>query len=152
MLQTFNNETELGKLYISYPMVEALRDFSEGECSAPGGCFISFNQFGNYKYISGKSIDHSQIRKYTFPEWAEICCVFGMRISCLFESKRTLTFCDYRKNVTPESVFEKERTGNRNDVFILSAFPEFLQDYYPENFWKKMVTRSMNARSTCKQL
>ena len=32
MLISFDNETENGKLYISYPMVEALRDFEEGQC------------------------------------------------------------------------------------------------------------------------
>ena len=28
MLETFNNETELGKLYVSYPMVEAIKEIS----------------------------------------------------------------------------------------------------------------------------
>ena len=32
MLESFDNETENGKLYISYPMVEALRDFAPGIC------------------------------------------------------------------------------------------------------------------------
>ena len=31
MLESFDNETENGKLYISYPMVEALRDFEAGK-------------------------------------------------------------------------------------------------------------------------
>ncbi|MCR5236073.1 MAG: hypothetical protein K6E34_02585, partial [Lachnospiraceae bacterium] len=30
MLKSFDNETENGKLYISYPMVEALRDYNTG--------------------------------------------------------------------------------------------------------------------------
>lgn len=29
MLDSFDNETESGKLYISYPMIEALRDFGD---------------------------------------------------------------------------------------------------------------------------
>lgn len=32
MLEGFDNETENGKLYISYPMVEALRDYESGKC------------------------------------------------------------------------------------------------------------------------
>lgn len=32
MVETFDNETEAGKLYISYPMIEALRDFTEWSC------------------------------------------------------------------------------------------------------------------------
>lgn len=26
MLETFNNETELGKLYVSYPMIESIKE------------------------------------------------------------------------------------------------------------------------------
>ena len=63
MLASFDNETENGKLYISYPMVEALRDFAPGIC--------------------GK-------------------------------------------------------------VFILSAFPEFLLDYFKISFWKTCVKHSKN--------
>ena len=36
MLTNFDNETENGKLYISYPMVEALRDFESGRCGKKG--------------------------------------------------------------------------------------------------------------------
>lgn len=152
MLQTFNNETDQGKLYISYPMVEALRDYTAGECAAPSGCFLPFGQFGRYKHLSGYAAGHPQFKKYTFSEWEEICCIFGMRISCLFGSEQTLTFSGYRENVTPESVFEQERSSkSKNDVFVLSAFPEFLLDYYPENFWRKMVKRSTNLRNTCRQ-
>lgn len=32
MLETFDNETDTGKLYISYPMIEALRDFTPWSC------------------------------------------------------------------------------------------------------------------------
>ena len=32
MLESFDNETENGKLYISYPMVEPLRDYHPGKC------------------------------------------------------------------------------------------------------------------------
>ena len=33
MLENFDNEKENGKLHISYPMVEALRDYKPGKCS-----------------------------------------------------------------------------------------------------------------------
>ena len=33
MLDVFDNETENGKLYLSYPMIEAIRDYLPGGCS-----------------------------------------------------------------------------------------------------------------------
>lgn len=41
MLESFNNETENGKLYISYPMVEALRDYKPGVCGNREVCFVT---------------------------------------------------------------------------------------------------------------
>lgn len=40
MLESFDNETENGKLYISYPMVEALRDYEPGKCGDGADCFV----------------------------------------------------------------------------------------------------------------
>lgn len=51
MLVSFDNETENGKLYISYPMVEALRDFEEGKCGKAGQCLILVAEMGNYKFV-----------------------------------------------------------------------------------------------------
>lgn len=59
MLKSFDNETENGKLYISYPMVEALRDFEEGKCgiTADIRCHIhplQFRKRQNSKRIRSK--------------------------------------------------------------------------------------------------
>lgn len=43
MLKTFDNETENGRLYISYPMVEALFDYRVNDCLAFSNCFINYN-------------------------------------------------------------------------------------------------------------
>jgi len=102
-------------------MVEALRDYSSGECEAPSGCFLPLDQFGQYKHISGLNTGHPQIKKYTFAEWEEICDVFGMSISCLFGGAQTLSFSDYRRFVTPESVFERERSDALDEKNI---YPE----------------------------
>ena len=41
MLESFDNETENGKLYISYPMVEALRDYKPGLCGEKQACYVA---------------------------------------------------------------------------------------------------------------
>ena len=52
MLKSFNNETENGKLYISYPMVEALRDYKSGVCGDKAACFVAAADMKEYKNAS----------------------------------------------------------------------------------------------------
>lgn len=50
MLNTFNEETDLGKLYINYPMVESLRDqyaFEEEKCYRR--CMLDIDDIKKYK-------------------------------------------------------------------------------------------------------
>ena len=98
MLESFNNETENGKLYISYPMVEALRDFGAGEC-------------GNAEVIS---------------------------------------YEQYLDEASPHDIFmcEQALAGN-NKVFIISAFPEFLVDYFGMKLWKTCVKHAKNQLDIC---
>lgn len=86
MLETFNNETENGKLYINYPMVEALRDFTPGICGNGGDCYCRIEQFGDYKHISAYRGIYTDFREYTFEVWRELVNVFVMRVSCLMRS------------------------------------------------------------------
>ena len=51
MLENFDNETENGKLYISYPMVEALRDYNPGVCGNKEACYVSIDQMTEYKNL-----------------------------------------------------------------------------------------------------
>ena len=64
MLISFDNETENGKLYISYPMVEALRDFEEGQCGKKDNCFIAIEKGDDYKAISAARSHYQQFEKY----------------------------------------------------------------------------------------
>lgn len=38
--------------YISYPMVEALRDYEPGICGKRDACFVAVGEFGEYKKTS----------------------------------------------------------------------------------------------------
>ncbi len=55
LLDTFNNETENGKLYISYHMVEVLYDYIDGQCETYSGCFINSDEAKNYKKLVGNN-------------------------------------------------------------------------------------------------
>ena len=141
MLETFDNETENGKLYISYPMVEALRDYRDDSCGTGETCFCSISDMDKYKNISALRSGHNDFRKYDYSVWKEIVNTFALRVSCLLDKPSLMSFEEYR-DVTPKVIYDKQLIYiNDDSVFILSAFPEFLLDYFPGNFWKSCVKR-----------
>lgn len=72
MLESFDNETENGKLYISYPMVEALRDFEAGKCGNGDNCFVEISDLAEYKNISLRNSLNPHFRDYNIDVWKEI--------------------------------------------------------------------------------
>lgn len=86
MLLNFDNETENGKLYVNYPMVEALRDFACDTCGDGANCYCMLSQMNHYKYISADKSACKDFRKFTFEIWSALLNVFVMRISCLFRN------------------------------------------------------------------
>jgi hypothetical protein len=140
MLKSFDNETENGKLYISYPMVEALRDFVPDICGNKDECYCDIFEIGNYKKMSSEKAVYTDFRNYTFDIWKYIIDVFVMRISCLLNLEKVITFEEYRNFVNPEVVYANEkREIENNKVFVLSGFPEFLLDYFQISFWRTCV-------------
>ena len=149
MLDFFDNETENGKLYISYPMVEALYDYKEGLCESFTGCYIPFSELGNYKFLSGKDNPNASIH-FKIEEWKTIIRVFVVRLQCLLLVDR-IDFAWYRENVSSKNIYqcEKELSKKKQIVFVLSAFPEFLLDYFKIDFWNSMVKYSNQKYNSC---
>lgn len=142
MLDNFNNETENGKLYISYPMVEAIRDFSSNTCQPwTKECVWDLKQGDKYKELSGDQNKNAQIEKFNIEKWREVFSAFLMRIGCLFDVGQIPKYSFYREEVEPRTIFYKQNKKyiKKDKVFILSAIPEFLLDYNKEKFWRGMI-------------
>lgn len=145
MLISFNNETENGKLYINYPMVEALRDFRTGICGSKENCFVLSEELGKYTFLSIRNVDFPQFKMYDFQVWQAVIEVFSMRLSCLMNQSAVITYNQYVEIVTPLEIFKlEEKEILKNRVFIISAFPEFLLDYFGVKLWKKCVKHTEN--------
>ncbi|WP_050008087.1 hypothetical protein [Butyrivibrio sp. WCE2006] len=147
MLRTFDNETEAGKLYISYPMVEALRDIVVGECRSIRGCYIPIDRIGDYKRISSKGENTKNQSRYTIEDWREIITAFALKLACLNNLTAVMSYDQYKASVFPLEIyyFQKKRF-EYNDVFVLSAFPEFLLDYNRDPFWYNMIKKTITNR------
>lgn len=154
MLMSFDNETENGKLYISYPMVEALRDFEIGVCGKKDTCFIPVEELGDYKFLSAARSIYPQFKAYNFEIWKNVVDVFSMRLSCLMKQKNIISYEQYVETTSPYEILKlEEQEIQKNRVFILSAFPEFLLDYFGLKLWKKCVKHTMNLfeKQECKK-
>lgn len=146
MLDSFDNETENGKLYISYPMVEALRDYETGICGKRDVCFVIVEDLGEYKNVSAARSFNLHFRDYDIDTWKEIVDVFAMRVSCLLGQSDVVSYEQYLEKASPYNIYileEAEAANNR--VFVLSAFPEFLVDYFGMKFWKTCVKHTKNG-------
>lgn len=66
--------------------------------------------------------------------------VFAMRISCLMDSDSTITYEQYAEVVSPFAIYKMEGDAIQGQtVFVLSAFPEFLLDYFGVKLWRMCV-------------
>jgi hypothetical protein len=151
MLQVFDNETENGKLFVSYPMVEALYDYRAGDCQAFTGCFVPLDEIGGYKRLSGEGNLNAGARM-DYSHWKDAIEVFALRVRCLLELDE-MSFDDYRERVTPLAIYEAQRVtcSSRASVFVLSAFPEFLLDYFKRDFWNSHVKKTRRSFETCEK-
>lgn len=135
MLDTFDNETENGKLYINYPMCEAIRDCVDNSCVAFNGeCYVDY-RVANYKEITAfyeeiaNPMNH--ISRYTDNKWEMVFEVYIKRLSCLNNSQNVygIEMC---KKMTPAEIYkiQQKSAEERGKILVLSAFPEFLIDYF----------------------
>lgn len=88
---------------------------------------------------------YQQFRNFDYVVWKSAIEVYAMRLSCLMNQNRTISYKEYTEKITPYVILEMEATKtDMNRVFVLSAFPEFLLDYFGEKLWKTAVKRSSN--------
>ena len=137
MLETFDNETELGKLYISYPMVESIKDIS--------ACKQDYNTFNlplcdceNYKEIAGGKSDFGDYRNITKFMWFVACNASRKRASVIVSGNEITKYDVFIKTVTQKRIYEVQKNlfiKLNKMIGILNSIPLFLIEYYDEEFW-----------------
>lgn len=141
MIEIFNNETENGKLYISYPMVEALKHLLKNKVEIEN-YIVKIKENNNYKNFVSKNSDFTDLRKFKFEDWGFIISENLKRCLFLFEIKN-LNYEIYSKRIDQESIFYKQLDkyiSKEEKVLVLSAFPFFLIEYFGEEFFSLVVS------------
>lgn len=129
LLDFFSEETDKGKLYISYPMVEALKhisDFDEFKDSC-----VSCKKNMNYKKIvSDESQKHLiDFKNYDVEIWKLLISTHLKKMNYLCDNKFLLPI----QLFTQSRIFSDQITKYitpHSKVAVLSSFPVFVHDYY----------------------
>lgn len=140
ILNFFNEETEFGKLFISYPMVEALKHCSDA---------IDFKELKveakkeiKYKQKVNKECNKEFINMplYEPSIWFQLIDLHLKKMNQIVEDKFTFP----TKNISQSNIFLNQLDKYINidsTVAVLSSFPVFLFDYYGCEYILKLLSK-----------
>ena len=131
MLALFNNETEQGKLFISYPMIEAIRDINDHTEYLTRTARLDDCAGKHYKRLSaerGNAI-YQDARKINKPVWQGLISANLQKANYLISgSCNQIPVIDQH----PIAQAQLDQFLPRGEISILGAFPIFLADYFGE--------------------
>jgi hypothetical protein len=129
MLQFFNNETENGKLYVSYPMLEAYKD-----CPIPQK-LTQISLGADYKALVNQSCDQQihRISLFTKEQWTNQLSLHLQASNLLATGQNTIpTYETLLQELSQHNLFSQQLEKHikpSQEVMILSAFALFLVEY-----------------------
>ncbi|QEY10850.1 hypothetical protein [Cellvibrio sp. KY-YJ-3] len=130
MLVKFTEETEHGKLYISYPMVEALRDVATFADFVDLKIAINKCDGATYKQLSEsrRQAIPQDYRKISHQNWMDLIrysLIKSQKITCLEDPD-----CPSQLQIF---VAQSELMERAAEIYVLSAFPLFIREYFGNN-------------------
>lgn len=133
MLGIFDNETEQGKLCISYPMGEALKHIKD-DIDFKDICAISNPK---YKNLVSKSCDNIYIqpKKYTKDVWTRLITEHCKKANFIVFNQFEFPI-NFIEQLTIFMNQKEKYIDKENKVAVLSAFPLILLDYYGVSLFK----------------
>lgn len=129
LLAHFNEETQHGKLYISYPMVEAIKHL-KSDVPFENVCVAAKTNI-KYKALVSQSCDphYIQFAKLGAEHWKTVISEHCKKMQHLMDGRFALP----TRYVTQNEIFEQQldkHIRSKGEVAVLSAFPLLVADYY----------------------
>ena len=125
MSQLFNNETDLGKLYINYPMVESIYHFSELPDTNFNNRTVTIDKgFNGKEYKSLVNKESCIVKSKITPK--EMCYIIAHN----YYKARSISGCESNE-VSSEEVLKKqiELKNHNKSIQVLSMMPLLVMDY-----------------------
>lgn len=129
MLALFNNETEQGKLFISYPMIEAIRDIDDHTEYLTRTVRLKDCTGKHYKPLSAKRSNpiYADAKKIDKPTWQSLIAANLQKANYLISGKYNQTPVI---DQTLIAQIQLKQFLPRDEISVLAAFPIFLADYF----------------------
>ncbi|WP_088161835.1 hypothetical protein [Sphingobacterium sp. G1-14] len=138
MLEIFDEETDLGKLYISYPMVESIKHFSD-ELDFKN---LKVEAKENIKYKKLVSEEagkiYLQFSKYTMEIWKSLLITHLSKMNYIVTDNYILP----NQSFTQGKIFENQKEKyieKDSTISVLSGFPIFMFDYFGFTKFSKII-------------
>jgi hypothetical protein len=131
-LLKFNNETENGLLYLSYPMVESLRHYTDFKTFKD--LTVECKEKIGYKHISGVECDgkyQSFKEGYNHVIWKELIEAHLSKMNLIVTGNYLFPSLKFSQ----EEIFHNQESKFiklNSTVSVLSCFPIFLYDYFDD--------------------
>jgi hypothetical protein len=137
MLDHFDNETENGKLYVSYPMVEALKHIPKSGCFSDVVVSAKTKAqatFPNYKQLVAQCAVYPDITKLKKEHWDHIVTENLKKSNVLVNDLSHLPAHHEIGTLNQTAIFDKqlEKYIPQQLISVLSAFPFFIIEYFGE--------------------
>lgn len=139
MLMVFDNETEQGKLYVSYPMVESIKEIDE-EKRDYKRLQIPLQEVPKYKHSFGEKTLYGNYSTITKEMWL-YACIASVRQACLIVTdKYDCTYEQFIEYISQINIYHAEKEkyiNNKSGLFlaVLNSVPLFLVEYFDRKFW-----------------
>lgn len=138
LLDFFNEETEKGKLYLNYPMVESLKHISDYETFKE--LKVKCKEKVNYKNLVGEiCIKHLQdLTSYKIETWKKLIETHLSKMNYITNDVYSLP----ESIIFQSHIFSKQLIKYINvdsTVAVLNSFPIFLHDYYGNTKIKDII-------------
>lgn len=142
MLELFDNETEKGKLYINYPMVESIRYFKK---ELPDEYYYTYttnlfigkefkreahnsSHYKNLDFITSKNKNQQS-------NWKHIIDLNIKKANHICSDLNELP--SKKISINQQEIFKNQLSKyvSKNEIAILNSFPLFLYEYFPINYF-----------------
>lgn len=141
MLKTFNNETELGKLYVSYPMIESIKEI-DVNAKDYKNLYLSLDEISKYKQCFCSKSDYDNYNSIDEEHWLIACDASRKRAGLLVRYSSLCTYNYFIHNLDQEKLYFYQKQNYINNgrlLCILNSVPLFLLEYYGEDFWNQVT-------------
>lgn len=162
MLTYFNDETENGLLYISYPMVEAIRHFKDrnnfkdltvkckrDKCTYLENCEERNSCLNEPHYKQFAELDSNvrfcNVNKYTTKIWQELIFAHLCKANYIVNDDYSFPLSQLSQRDIFTNQMKKYINKKCPKVAVLSAFPLYVLDYYGCDNTKEKLEKQNNA-------